>query len=61
MTSPGPLDDLLIVDLSRVLAGPYATMVLAAVKLSGYADPPTRAKAPALEEHRVAILQELGL
>ena len=26
---PGPLDDLLIVDLSRVLAGPYATMVLA--------------------------------
>ncbi len=29
MTLPGPLDDLLIVDLSRVLAGPYATMVLA--------------------------------
>ena len=28
MTVPGPLDDLLIVDLSRVLAGPYATMVL---------------------------------
>ena len=27
-TSPGPLDDLLILDLSRVLAGPYATMVL---------------------------------
>ncbi len=26
--TPGPLDDLLIVDLSRVLAGPYATMVL---------------------------------
>ena len=26
---PGALDDLLIVDLSRVLAGPYATMVLA--------------------------------
>lgn len=26
---PGPLNDLLIVDLSRVLAGPYATMVLA--------------------------------
>ena len=25
---PGPLDDLLIVDLSRVLVGPYATMVL---------------------------------
>ncbi len=30
MTSrpPGPLDDLLVIDLSRVLAGPYATMVL---------------------------------
>ena len=27
-TIPGPLDDLLIVDLRRVLAGPYATMVL---------------------------------
>ena len=27
-TSPGPLADLLILDLSRVLAGPYATMVL---------------------------------
>nr|WP_295661609.1 CoA transferase [Polymorphobacter sp.] len=27
-STPGPLDDLLIVDLSRVLAGPYATMVL---------------------------------
>jgi CoA:oxalate CoA-transferase len=26
--APGPLDDLLIIDLSRVLAGPYATMVL---------------------------------
>ncbi|WP_310496157.1 CoA transferase [Sandarakinorhabdus sp.] len=25
---PGPLDDLLIIDLSRVLAGPYATMLL---------------------------------
>lgn len=29
MTSPGPLADLLIVDLTRVLAGPYATMILA--------------------------------
>jgi len=28
MPVPGPLDDLLIVDLSRVLAEPYATMVL---------------------------------
>ncbi len=25
----GPLDDLLVIDMSRVLAGPYATMVLA--------------------------------
>jgi CoA:oxalate CoA-transferase len=28
MTKPGPLSDLTIIDLSRVLAGPYATMVL---------------------------------
>ena len=28
MRPPGPLDDLLIIDLSRVLAGPYATMIL---------------------------------
>lgn len=26
---PGPLSDLIVIDLSRVLAGPYATMVLA--------------------------------
>jgi len=31
------------------------------VKLSGFADPPTRPKAPALDEHRAAILKELGL
>lgn len=29
MTRKGPLDDLIVIDLSRVLAGPYATMVLA--------------------------------
>ena len=31
------------------------------VKLSGHADPKTRAHAPELDEHRLAILQELGL
>src|SRR3978361_2197704 len=29
MPEPGPLDGLLVVDLSRVLAGPFATMLLA--------------------------------
>ncbi|MEJ0026852.1 MAG: CoA transferase [Rhizomicrobium sp.] len=31
------------------------------VKLSGHADPKTRAHAPELDEHRLAILKELGL
>ncbi|MEJ0041428.1 MAG: CoA transferase [Rhizomicrobium sp.] len=31
------------------------------VKLSGHADPKTRAHAPELDEHRLAILRELGL
>jgi CoA:oxalate CoA-transferase len=31
------------------------------VKLSGWPDPAVRAKAPALDEHRAAILAELGL
>lgn len=31
------------------------------IKLSAYADPTTRPKAPALDEHRVPILSELGL
>ncbi len=31
------------------------------VKLSAYADPATRPKAPLLDEHRAAILKELGL
>ena len=31
------------------------------VKLSAYDDPPTRPKAPALDEHRERILAELGL
>jgi CoA:oxalate CoA-transferase len=31
------------------------------VKLSGHPDPKTRAHAPDLDEHRAAILRELGL
>jgi len=31
------------------------------VKLSAHEDPKTRAHAPALDEHRAAILKELGL
>ena len=31
------------------------------VKISGFADPTTRQKAPALDEHRAGILAELGL
>ena len=31
------------------------------IKLSGYADPAVRAKAPALDEHRAMILADLGL
>ena len=31
------------------------------VKLSGYTDPTTRPKAPRLDEHRAAILKELGI
>ncbi len=31
------------------------------IKLSGFADPPTRAPAPALDGDRAAILKELGI
>jgi len=45
-------------------AFPDGSPLLAAgnpVKISGFADPPTRAKAPALDEHRAMILADLGL
>lgn len=45
-------------------AFPDGTPLMAAgnpVKLSAYADPTTRPKAPQLDEHRAAILAELGL
>ena len=51
-------------NMAITTAFPDGTPLLVAgnpVKLSGYADPPTRAKAPALDEHRAVILQELGL
>jgi CoA:oxalate CoA-transferase len=51
-------------NMAITTAFPDGTQLLAAgnpVKLSGYADPPVRAKAPALDEHRAMILRELGL
>lgn len=51
-------------NMAITTAFPDGSPLLAAgnpVKLSGYADPPVRAKAPALDEHRSAILRELGL
>lgn len=51
-------------NMAITTAFPDGTPLLAAgnpVKLSGYADPLTRDKAPALDEHRAAILRELGL
>ena len=51
MTSRGPLDGLIVADLSRVLAGPYATMLLAdlgatVIKVESAAGDDTRSWTP---------------
>ncbi len=51
-------------NMAITTAFPDGSPLLAAgnpIKLSGFADPPTRPKAPALDEHRAMILGDLGL
>lgn len=51
-------------NMAITTAFPDGTPLLAAgnpVKMSGYDDPPVRAAAPGLDQHRAAILRELGL
>src|ERR1700710_3216875 len=53
--SPGPLAGLLVADFSRILAGPYATMLLAdlgaeVVKVEGPAGDDTRSWQPPVRE-----------
>ena len=54
-TQPGPLDGLLVADFSRILAGPYATMLLAdlgadVVKVEGPHGDDTRTWAPPVHD-----------
>src|SRR5580704_19768467 len=54
-TGPGPLDGLLVADFSRVLAGPYATMLLAdlgaeVIKVEGPAGDDTRHWVPPVRD-----------
>jgi crotonobetainyl-CoA:carnitine CoA-transferase CaiB-like acyl-CoA transferase len=54
-TAPGPLDGLLVADFSRILAGPYATMLLAdlgadVVKVEGPRGDDTRTWSPPLHD-----------
>jgi crotonobetainyl-CoA:carnitine CoA-transferase CaiB-like acyl-CoA transferase len=54
-TAPGPLDGLLVADFSRILAGPYATMLLAdlgadVVKVEGPRGDDTRTWSPPIHD-----------
>jgi crotonobetainyl-CoA:carnitine CoA-transferase CaiB-like acyl-CoA transferase len=54
-TAPGPLDGLLVADFSRILAGPYATMLLAdlgadVVKVEGPRGDDTRTWSPPVHD-----------
>ena len=53
--APGPLDGLLVADFSRILAGPYATMLLAdlgadVIKVEGPAGDDTRSWVPPVRD-----------
>jgi CoA:oxalate CoA-transferase len=50
----------MVVTVEDPVAGPVK-LVGNPLKLSAYADPPTRPAAPALDQDRQAILAELGL
>jgi crotonobetainyl-CoA:carnitine CoA-transferase CaiB-like acyl-CoA transferase len=55
----GPLDGLVVADFSRILAGPYATMLLAdlgadVVKVEGPGGDDTRSWTPPVDGHGVS-------